>query len=119
MGNSQPQSACFPVKINVYNLAGGEGADAIMKAVAGGGIYHTGVEVDGVEYAYGGGSGKGSGVWAQKPYKLPACFGGATFKEAISIGVSEPLTRQELHTIMHQMAREWRMCHYNMLTRNW
>ena len=109
----------FPVKINVYNLVGGNATNAIISTVAGGGIYHTGVEVDGVEYAYGGGQGKGSGVWAQQPRKLPACFGGATFKESIPIGASEPISRQELHMRMHQMAREWRMCQYNMLPRNW
>ena len=119
MGASGTKPAQFPVKLNVYNLAGGNMSDAIISAVAGGGLYHTGLEIDGVEYAFGGGNGKGSGVWAQQPHKLPSCFGGATFKEAVHMGVSEPLTRKDLHGIMHQMAREWRMSQYNMLTRNW
>ena len=118
MGASGTKPAQFPVKLNVYNLAGGNMSDAIISAVAGGGLYHTGLEIDGVEYAFGGGHGKGSGVWAQQPHKLPACFGGATFKEAVNMGVTEPLTRKDLHVIMHQMAREWRMSQYNMLTRN-
>ena len=118
MGASGTKPAQFPVKLNVYNLAGGNMSDAIISAVAGGGLYHTGLEIDGVEYAFGGGNGKGSGVWAQQPHKLPSCFGGATFKEAVHMGVSEPLTRKDLHVIMHQMAREWRMSQYNMLTRN-
>ena len=78
MGASGTKPAQFPVKLNVYNLAGGNMSDAIISAVAGGGLYHTGLEIDGVEYAFGGGNGKGSGVWAQQPHKLPSCFGGAT-----------------------------------------
>ena len=102
MGAAGAKPAQFPVRLNVYNLAGGNVSDAILSAVAGGGLYHTGLEIDGVEYAFGGGNGKGSGVWAQQPHKLPSCFGGATFKEAVNMGVSEPLTRKDLHVIMHQ-----------------
>ena len=72
------------VRISVYLLVGNGGSDALLSAI-GAGLYHSGVEIEGVEYAYGGGGGSGTGVWAQKPRIVPPGFTKGSFKESLDI----------------------------------
>ena len=81
--------------------------------------YHSGIEIGGTEYAYGGGIGPGSGVWSQQPRVLPPTFQGATFQESVFLGVCAAFTQQGLQDMLKDMSREWRMCKYSLLTRNW
>jgi len=59
-GGSGPE-----VILNVYEPTQGQ------SSVMGMGIFHTGIEVSGVEYAYGGGSVSASGVYTQTPRQAP------------------------------------------------
>ena len=73
------------VRISVYLLVGNGGSDALLSAI-GAGLYHSGVEIEGVEYAYGGGGGSGTGVWAQRPRIVPPGFTKGSFKESLDMG---------------------------------
>ena len=54
----------YPVVLHIYEL--GNEASMLLSTLGAGGIYHTGVEIGGKEYAFG----DTSGVWTA-PVKLP------------------------------------------------
>ena len=96
----------------------------MLSSLTGGGLYHSGIEFEGVEYAFGGGLGGGSGVWRQPPRTLPPSFPNAplaSYKESLDMGMTRPLTLAELHRVIADMAHSlsWRKSEYNMLTHNW
>lgn len=111
------------VYVSVYTLLGGLTSDALLSSLTGGGLYHSGIEIEGVEYAFGGGPGGGSGVWRQPPRALPPSFNfkNSSHKESLDMGMTRPLTSAELHRTIVDMehALSWRKNQYNMLTRNW
>ena len=109
----------MPIYINVYRLAGGSASDALLSTLAGGGLYHSGIEVGGAEYAFGGGSGNGSGMWRQRPRSLPSCFANSSYKETVDMGLSTPMSPIELRQILIDLAIEWRTNQYHVLHRNW
>ena len=93
----------FPVKVHVYDLAPDGGSALLGALTGGGGVYHSGVEVGGVEYAFG----DKSGVWTQQPARLPASFGApAAYKRAEDCGVAR-LTPSALRRIVRQLRAEW------------
>jgi len=66
--------------LHLHTQTTGSGPDVILNiyeptqgqsSVMGMGIYHTGIEISGVEYAYGGGSVSASGVYTQTPREAP------------------------------------------------
>ena len=77
MGCSASQPQEYEVELSVYTL--GQKGSIAERA----GAYHTGLVVDGVEWAFGGGDGPGTGVWSQEPGRLPPSFGNCAFKELI------------------------------------
>ena len=111
------------VYISVYTLFGDLTSNALLLSLTGGGLYHSGIEIEGVEYAFGGGPGGGSGVWRQPPRALPPGFSfkNSSYKESLDMGTTRPLTSAELHRTIVDMehALSWRKNQYNMLTRNW
>ena len=72
----------FEVILNVYDLASDSMSKTLFSMV-GLGFYHSGVEINGIEYTYGGNySHNGTGVYNQVPLQAA----GATYKESYLIG---------------------------------
>lgn len=98
------------VRLNVYDLA----EQNAFLYWAGVGIYHSGVEVFGVEYAYGGHEYDASGVFATNPRDAP---GPVTFRESIEIGETT-LSPQEVQQVVHEMGMTYKGNRYHLLQRN-
>ena len=107
----------WPVKVHVYRITENS-LDSTLTALFGSGAYHTGVEIDGVEYAFGGGDGGGTGVFAQPPTVLPPQFAGATLKETLDMGGSTPLTRAELRQRLKQAEAQFPAASYDLVANN-
>jgi len=93
------------VQLNVYSPSGGLNA-----------IYHSGVEVLGAEYVYGGGDTSFSGVTAQRP-KVPPPGSGWVFYQAVSLGASR-VSREEVLRIVTEIRRDFPASSYDLLSRN-
>ena len=122
VGANNEQSKRRHVYVSVYILLGGSTSDALLSSLTGGGLYHSGIEIEGFEYAFGGGRGGGSGVCCHLPRALPPGFrnvSSASYKESLNMGMTRPLTLTELHRMIVDMRREWRKDDYSMLRRNW
>ena len=107
------------IKINVYRLNTDSRLVQTAEAMFGAKMYHSGVEIDGVEYAFGAGGGLGprraTGVWAQPPRKPMVV--GAKFAKTIVMGLSAPFSLEEFVREV-SAAPEWQRSEYDMLTRN-
>jgi len=116
----------FQVRINVYDMVQ-DRKNELLEAVAGGGIYHSGVEIDGSEYAFSeiltkDGKrvlSKKSGVFTQKPRQLGDDFTHATFKTSIHVG-SLKTTLPDLNKRIQKVKRDRKnlAMNYDMLTNN-
>ena len=114
-GASSPRE--YTVRVHVYRLMSDTGGSLLtLMESSGFGVFHTGVEVNGTEYAFGA-SDSGSGVWAQRPTQLPPHFAGATLKESVIVGtcVCSP---QQLRRIIATLRREWPATSYSLVSRN-
>eukprot|EP00744_Colponema_vietnamica_P004109 GILI01006187.1.p1 GENE.GILI01006187.1~~GILI01006187.1.p1 ORF type:complete len:405 (+),score=76.77 GILI01006187.1:83-1297(+) len=112
------------VYLNVYNLlnankesASGLSAEALN--IVGMGIHHSGVEVFGDEWSFGGDStGRNDpqtdGVFSVVP--RTAC---GFFKEQIDLGLAPPNFNEErFYAILDQLRPKWRACSYHILEHN-
>mmetsp|Transcript_31322 Transcript_31322/g.57425 ORF Transcript_31322/g.57425 Transcript_31322/m.57425 type:complete len:241 (+) Transcript_31322:126-848(+) len=127
---SGDQKQAFAVKVHVYSLINDQG-NFLLTAVAGGGVYHSGTEVAGKEYAYGGftlqeltPNGEPlpdrmdrSGVWVQQPLVVPPQMSGARYKCGIDMGVAR-LTELELKHKLVKLSRTWKAIDYDVLQKN-
>ena len=77
------------------------------------GIYHTGIEVYGTEYSFGGHAGSSTGVSAGTPRKVS----GARFVTSIPLGVCAHDVF-ELRSLLADVATEWTGRDYHPLDRN-
>mmetsp|Transcript_20094 Transcript_20094/g.42898 ORF Transcript_20094/g.42898 Transcript_20094/m.42898 type:complete len:340 (-) Transcript_20094:1-1020(-) len=77
------------------------------------GIFHSGVEVHGREFAFGGHGDSTTGVWAGKPQAIE----GATFREKVLIGKTG-LDAYQLRQAVAAIASQWSGESYDTLTRN-
>lgn len=59
-----------PILLNIYEPAPQNGQQQQM-SVPGFGVYHTGLEVYGTEYSFGGGDSSSSGIQPQQPRYMP------------------------------------------------
>jgi len=99
-----------PVRLNIYDLT-----DSNSVAYwCGLGAFHTGVEVYGVEYAFGGHSYDVSGLFATEPLNPP---GSVVFRESIEMGCIS-LSPQEVQTIVAKLGEEYKGNKYHLLTTN-
>ncbi|XP_040381346.1 deSI-like protein At4g17486 [Oryza brachyantha] len=101
--------AASPVYLNVYDVTPANGYARWL----GLGVYHSGVQVHGVEYAYGAHDGAGSGIFEVAPRECP----GYAFREAILVGTTE-LARAEVRALMADLAAEFPGDAYNLVSRN-
>lgn len=107
-----------PIKLHIYRLTNVV-LDAALYALLGGGIYHTGVEVDGVEYAFGSHAESTTGVWMQEPQKLPDGFAN---NQAVLIRTLEVakthVPPRSLRRLIVELMQAWPGSSYDVLRRN-
>jgi len=104
-----------PILLNIYEPAPQNGQQQQM-SVPGFGVYHTGLEVYGTEYAFVGGDSSSSGIQPQQPRYMPS---GATwlYKKTEKMGTTV-LTRTQIQTLISKMGSEYPNNSYNLLARN-
>ena len=81
-----------PVFLNVYQMSDSN------PSLPGFGIWHTGVEVNGIEYTFGKRGSSLSGISSLKPRTAP----GVTFKETVEIGRTA-LTSREIRDLVAEL----------------
>ncbi|KAI0111664.1 DUF862-domain-containing protein [Daldinia grandis] len=102
------------IVINVYDLLPPSRLSSVLWTV-GASLLHSGVVINGKEYAYGGHDRPGStGVYWTPPKTEPP---GGTFKTEILHGFSFA-TQAEIDTIIRHASDEFQGTSYNLLTRN-
>ncbi|CAL5046411.1 unnamed protein product [Urochloa decumbens] len=105
-GDAAPST---PVYLNVYDVTPANGYARWL----GLGVYHSGVQVHGVEYAYGAHDGASSGIFEVVPRRCP----GYAFRESVLVGATE-LTRAEVRAVMVELAADFPGDAYNLVSRN-
>ncbi|KAI3454243.1 hypothetical protein Pfo_010906 [Paulownia fortunei] len=108
MGRKRKTGA-VPVYLNVYDLTPINGYAYWL----GLGIYHSGVQVHGVEYAFGAHEHSTTGIFEVEPKHCP----GFTFRKSILIGRSD-LGLKEVRAFMEKLAEEYSGNTYNLITKN-
>jgi len=106
------------VFLNVYDLQDASRPEWITNLnwylyAMGLGLYHSGIEVNGREYAFGGHDMEGTGVFENEPRQAY----GAVFREAIPLGKSKHRA-QEVPGVIEELATEFSGVSYNLFTRN-
>ncbi|GAB4842651.1 hypothetical protein Ancab_012624 [Ancistrocladus abbreviatus] len=98
-----------PVYLNVYDITPINGYSYWL----GLGVYHSGVQVHGVEYAFGAHEYSTTGIFEGEPKQCE----GFTFRKAILIGWTE-LSAEEVKGVMEDLAEEYKGNAYNLITKN-
>ncbi|CAN0855076.1 DeSI-like protein At4g17486 [Linum grandiflorum] len=98
-----------PVYLNVYDLTPMNG----YAYWVGLGIYHSGVQVHGVEYGFGAHDHTTTGVFEVEPKQCP----GFTFRKSILIGRTD-LGPKEVRSMMEKLAKEYSGNTYHLITKN-
>ncbi|CAD7696205.1 unnamed protein product [Ostreobium quekettii] len=98
------------VMLNVYDLSD----QNYVLYWMGFGVFHTGVQVHGVEYAYGGHDYDASGIFATEPRKPP---GPVEFRQSIPMGETR-LGPDEVRRVVSRMGQRFRGNHYHLLQMN-
>lgn len=99
----------IPVYLNVYDLTPMNG----YAYWAGFGIFHSGVEVHGVEYAFGAHDYPTSGVFEVEPRQCP----GFEFRRSILIGTT-CFDRGQVHEFMEHHATNYNGDSYHLIVKN-
>jgi len=103
-------SQMAPVTLNVYDLT----TQNDWTYWCGVGVFHTGVEVYGIEYAYGGHDYDVSGVFATNPREAP---GAVYFRESVHMGETD-LTPAQVQQLVQQMGSHYKGNAYHLLQKN-
>jgi len=98
-----------PVYLNVYDLTPMNDYGYWL----GLGVFHSGVEVHGVEYAFGAHESPSTGIFEVEPKKCP----GFTFRKSILVGNTD-ITAKEVRVFMEKLAEEYQGNKYHLITRN-
>ncbi|XWS26173.1 hypothetical protein CRYUN_Cryun26dG0008300 [Craigia yunnanensis] len=99
----------IPVYLNVYDLTPINGYAYWF----GLGIYHSGVQVHGVEYGFGAHEHSTTGIFEVEPRQCP----GFTFRKSILIGRTD-LGPKDVRAFMEKLAREYSGNTYHLITKN-
>ncbi|KAL0407608.1 UNVERIFIED_CONTAM: DeSI-like protein [Sesamum radiatum] len=103
------KTGAVPVYLNVYDLTPINGYAYWL----GLGIYHSGVQVHGIEYAFGAHEHSTTGIFEVEPKHCP----GFTFRKSILIGRTD-LGPKELRAFIEKLAEEYSGNTYNLITKN-
>ncbi|KAK1407107.1 hypothetical protein QVD17_38718 [Tagetes erecta] len=98
-----------PVYLNVYDLTSMNGYGYWI----GIGVFHSGVQVHGVEYAYGSHEHSSTGIFESEPKRCD----GFAFRKQILIGFTEK-NRREVRRVMEDLADDYKGILYNLITKN-
>ncbi|KAE8710494.1 DeSI-like protein [Hibiscus syriacus] len=98
-----------PVYLNVYDLTPINGYAYWF----GLGIYHSGVQVHGVEYGFGAHEHTTTGIFEVEPRQCP----GFTFRKSILIGRTD-LGPKDVRSFMEKLAKEYSGNSYHLITKN-
>eukprot|EP01012_Entosiphon_sulcatum_P056719 TRINITY_DN8040_c0_g1_i2.p1 TRINITY_DN8040_c0_g1~~TRINITY_DN8040_c0_g1_i2.p1 ORF type:complete len:339 (-),score=44.72 TRINITY_DN8040_c0_g1_i2:15-1031(-) len=105
-----------PVRLNVYQLAAPDSAMHRMTAGVGLGLYHSGIEIYGMEWTFGGCVDEryhaASGIFPMEPQTATPFM-----QCSLDLGMCD-LTPQQVRDIIRTMGREWTMGSYHLLARN-
>ncbi|KAA8541973.1 hypothetical protein F0562_023125 [Nyssa sinensis] len=107
--STKGSSGSLPVFLNVYDLTS-------INSYAywlGLGVYHSGVQVHGVEYAFGAHEYPTTGIFEGEPKQCD----GFTFRKAILIGWTE-MGPTEVRRVMEELAEKYKGNAYNLITKN-
>lgn len=102
-------SGSVPVFLNVYDISPLNGYAYWL----GLGVYHSGVQVHGVEYAFGAHEYPSTGIFEGAPKKCE----GFTFRKGILIGWTES-GPEAVKKVMEELAEKYRGNAYNLITKN-
>ncbi|CAN6190447.1 unnamed protein product [Urochloa humidicola] len=108
-GGAGEAAPSTPVYLNVYDITPANGYARWL----GLGVYHSGVQVHGVEYAYGAHDGGSSGIFEVVPRRCP----GYAFRESVLVGATE-LSRAEVRAVMAELAADFPGDAYYLVSRN-
>ncbi|KAA6388369.1 MAG: putative pppde peptidase family [Streblomastix strix] len=100
----------IPIYLNVYDMQV-QGRTINTSTV---GMFHTGVQIENKEYAFGGGLEDETGVFISKP---KSGIEGTTFKEQILIGNSN-MDIKEIYDIVNQLKQQFMSKDYHLLKKN-
>ncbi|XP_043720757.1 deSI-like protein At4g17486 [Telopea speciosissima] len=103
------KTGSVPVYLNVYDLTPINGYAYWF----GLGVYHSGVQVHEVEYAFGAHDFPTTGIFEGEPKQCP----GFTFRKSILIGRTD-LGPKEVRALMGKLAEEYTGNTYNLITKN-
>uniref|UniRef100_A0A2P2IPA9 PPPDE domain-containing protein n=1 Tax=Rhizophora mucronata TaxID=61149 RepID=A0A2P2IPA9_RHIMU len=106
---SSDDGGSVPVHLNVYDLTPINGYAYWL----GLGVYHSGVQVHGVEYAFGAHEYSSTGIFEAQPKQCDG-FG---FRESILIGKTD-MSPAEIRALMVDLAEEYKGNAYNLITKN-
>ncbi|XP_065849623.1 deSI-like protein At4g17486 [Euphorbia lathyris] len=98
-----------PVYLNVYDLTPMNG----YAYWVGLGIYHSGVQVHGVEYGFGAHDHSSTGIFEVEPRQCP----GFTFRKSILVGRTD-LGPKEVRAFMERLAQDYCGNTYHLITKN-
>ncbi|GMG98956.1 hypothetical protein Nepgr_000796 [Nepenthes gracilis] len=103
------RNGSVPVYLNVYDLTPINGYAYWL----GLGVYHSGVQVHGIEYAFGAHDHATSGVFEVEPKQCP----GFTFRKSVLIGRTD-LGSKEVRTLMEKLSQDYLGNTYHLITKN-
>ncbi|KAK7294001.1 hypothetical protein RJT34_16884 [Clitoria ternatea] len=102
-------SGSVPVYLNVYDLTPINGYAYWL----GLGVYHSGVEVHGVEFAFGAHEYSSTGIFEGEPKRCE----GFRFRKTILIGKTD-MNRVEVKRVMEELGSAYKGNAYNLITKN-
>ncbi|KAL5576101.1 hypothetical protein UlMin_017800 [Ulmus minor] len=98
-----------PVYLNVYDLTPINGYAYWL----GLGVYHSGVQVHGIEYAFGAHEYPTTGIFEGEPKQCE----GFTFRKTVLIGKTD-MGAAQVRAVMEELAKVYRGNAYNLITKN-
>ncbi|KAK2644732.1 hypothetical protein Ddye_019927 [Dipteronia dyeriana] len=107
--SSFDEKGSVPVYLNVYDLTPMNGYAYWL----GLGVYHSGVQVHGTEYAFGAHEYPTTGIFEGEPKQCE----GFTFRKTILIGKTD-MGHAEVRTVMEELSENYKGNAYNLITKN-
>lgn len=102
-----------PVFVNIYDMYTMNSYTSVM----GIGVYHCGIEVNGVEFGYGGHPFSFSGIFEMAPKDSDELGETFRFKETVEIGKTD-FTKNEIEQIVTLLGRDFRGLDYHLINKN-